>query len=310
MTGGTLEVHLPTGGVRAEGVGVSARPDQLGVFPPKPSALKEIFGTDRVLIGVVHSLPLPGSPHYRGQSIDEVMTFAVEEARAYADGGVHGVIVENAWDVPFARPDDIGPETPATMGVMAAEVRREVGVSVGVNVLANGSVSSLAAAHAGGGAFVRVNQWVNGYVANEGFLNGESARATRYRSQLRAEHIRVFADVHVKHGSHAVIAGRSVPEQAEDNEFFDADVLIATGNRTGDATPLEEIGSIQAGSDLPVIVGSGLTTENAKETLEVCQGAIVGSALKHNQRWWGRVEVERVRQLAKVAQEVGYEIGK
>lgn len=281
---------------------------ELGVFPPKPSALKEIFGTDRVLIGVVHSLPLPGGPQYRGQAIDEVMDFAVEEAKAYVDGGFHGVIVENAWDLPFARPDDIGAETVAGMSVMADRVRREVGVPVGVNVLANGSRSSLAAAQAGGGSFIRVNQWVNGYVANEGFLNGEAPRAARYRSMLRAEEIRVFADVHVKHGSHAVIAGRSVPEQAEDNEFFDADVLIATGNRTGDATPLEEIASIQQGSELPVIVGSGLTIDNAEETLGVCQGAIVGSALKRNQRWWGRVDIERVRELTAVAAKVGYEI--
>lgn len=282
--------------------------EQLGVFPPKGSALEEIFGTDRVLIGVVHSLPLPGGPHYRGQPVDEVLAFAVEEAQAYIDGGFHGVIVENAWDLPFARPEDQGFETAAAMGVMADRVRREVGVPVGVNVLANASRSSLAAAKAGGGAFVRVNQWVNGYVANEGFLDGEAPRAARYRSALRAEEIRVFADVHVKHGSHAVIAGRTVAEQAEDNEFFDADVLIATGNRTGDATPLEEIQAIRSGSGLPVIIGSGLTPGNAPELLEACNGAIVGSSLKDNERWWGRVDVERVREVADVAASIGYRI--
>lgn len=280
----------------------------LGVFPSKPSALAEIFGTERVLIGVVHSLPLPGSPHYRGQSMDEVLAYAEEEAAAYATGGFHGVIVENAWDLPFARPEEQGFETASAMAVMADRVRRAVGVPVGVNVLANGARSSIAAAKAGGGAFVRVNQWVNGYVANEGFLNGEAPRASRYRAQLRAEELRVFADVHVKHGSHAVIEGRSVPEQAEDNEFFDADVLIATGNRTGDATPLEEIEAIRAGSNLPVIIGSGVTSDNAATLLDACHGAIIGSSLKHNSRWWGRVEVERVRSVSDVAASVGYRI--
>ncbi len=45
----------------------------------------------------------------------------------------------------------------------------------------------------------------------------------------------MFADVHVKHGAHAITADRSIAELARDVEFFDADVAIATGQRTGDA---------------------------------------------------------------------------
>jgi uncharacterized protein len=78
--------------------------DPLGVFPSKESALQELFGTRRVLIGVVHCLALPGAPHYRGQPVAEVVQHAVEEARAYVSGGFHGVIVENHWDLPFAQP--------------------------------------------------------------------------------------------------------------------------------------------------------------------------------------------------------------
>ncbi|MBI0377751.1 hypothetical protein JBE27_16075, partial [Streptomyces albiflaviniger] len=36
----------------------------LGVFPPRPNAIKELFSTPKVVIGVVHLPPLPGSPHY------------------------------------------------------------------------------------------------------------------------------------------------------------------------------------------------------------------------------------------------------
>lgn len=282
-------------------------PPQLGVFPPKDSALSELFGTPRVVIGVVHSLALPGSPHYRGQPLEEVYRFAVEEAHAYREGGVHGVIVENAWDLPFARPEDLGMETAASMAVMADRVREQVGLPVGVNILANGACCSLATAQAGGGGFVRVNQWVNAYVANEGFLNGASAQATRYRSQIRAEHVKVFADVHVKHGSHSIVADRPLVQQAEDAEFFDADVLIATGSRTGDQTPLEEVRTISKASALPVIIGSGMTSENAAELLESCEGAIVASSLKENERWWGRVDVAKVREFTAQAWKVGYD---
>ena len=279
-----------------------------GVFPPKPPALEELFGTSRVLIGVVHCLPLPGGPQYRGQSITEVVRHAVEEARAYATGGVHGVIVENAWDLPFAQPKDQGFETAAWMAVIADHVRESTDLTVGVNVLANGVQCSIAAAQAGQGRFVRANQWVNAYVANEGLLDGASPTATRYRSHLQAYDVRVFADVHVKHGSHAIVADRSIEEQTEDAEFFDADVLIATGSRTGDATPIGEIDAIKRASDLPVVIGSGIDVENADQLLSACEGAIVGSSLKDNRRWWGRVDSARVRELSKIAERLGYEL--
>ena len=281
--------------------------DRLGVFPLKASALEELFSTSRVLLGVVHSLPLPGSPQYKGQPLAEVYRFAVEEARTYREGGFHGVIVENAWDLPFARPNDLGFETAACMAIMADHVHEQVGLPVGVNVLANGALCALAAAQAGQAGFIRVNQWVNAYVANEGLLDGASPGATRYRARLRADHIKVFVDVHVKHGSHSIVADRTLSEQTQDAEFFDADVLIATGSRTGGQTPLEEVRGIKETTQLPVVIGSGMTEANAAELLAACDGAIVASSLKDNERWWGRVDATKVRAFAERARGVGYE---
>ncbi|HXH88198.1 MAG TPA: BtpA/SgcQ family protein [Gaiellaceae bacterium] len=273
------------------------------VFPPKPNALLEIFGREKVLIGTVHSHPLPGSPRYAGESLEETYAFAVEEARRFKEGGFHGVIVENSWDIPFSKPEDIGLETAAAMAVLAERVA-EVGLPVGVNVLANGVACSLAVAKAAGGRFVRANQWVNAYVANEGYIEGPAPAATRYRSWIRADDVKVFADVHVKHGSHAIVADRPLDELTRDAEFFDADVLIATGQRTGGAAELSEINGIRDATGLPVIIGSGITLENARELLSACDGAIVASSLKEDGVWWNPVEVSRVDAMAKLADEI------
>ncbi len=40
----------------------------------------------------------------------------------YREGGVDGLIVENHGDIPFAKPDELGPETAATMAVMSHRV--------------------------------------------------------------------------------------------------------------------------------------------------------------------------------------------
>jgi uncharacterized protein len=117
----------------------------------------------------------------------------------------------------------------------------------------------------------------------------------RYRSLLRAEHIRVFADSHVKHGSHAIVADRSIEELTRDLAFFDADAVIATGQRTGDAASVEEIETVRAATHLPLLVGSGVTRENVVEILKRTEGVIVASSLKEGGVWWNPVDLERVK---------------
>lgn len=273
----------------------------LGVYPRKPSALAELFASEKVLVGAVHLPPLPGSPSYRGQPVAELCRFAVEEARAYVDNGFDSVIVENHWDLPFLKPGQHGYEVAAAMGVITAAVVAELGPGVGVSVLSNAGTCSVAAAWAAGAGWVRVNQWVNAYVANEGVIEGQAATTTRYRHAIGAEPVKVFADVHVKHGAHAIVADRTLAEQTEDAEFFDADVLIATGSRTGHATSVEEVVGIRDHTQLPVVIGSGITPQNVGPLLAECDGAIVASAAKENGRWWGRVAPENVRAVAQAA---------
>ncbi|MCC6629996.1 MAG: BtpA/SgcQ family protein [Chloroflexi bacterium] len=273
---------------------------EIGIMPPKPDALRAIFGRTLPIIGMIHLQPLPGAPRFAGGSLAPVLAAALADARALRDGGVDGLMVENHGDLPFSKPDEIGHETVAAMAALVGPIMREADLPVGINVLANGARPALAVARATGAAFVRVNQWVNAYVANEGIVEGPAARALRYRSAIKGDDIRIFADVHVKHGAHAIVADRSVAEQARDAVFFDADVLIATGQRTGDATDTGEVATIQRAGGLPVLVGSGLTPVNAATLLTVADGAIVGTAVKRDGVWWGPVVVERVRELMAV----------
>lgn len=260
--------------------------------------LDQLFAVRKPIIGMVHVLPLPGSPLFRGRSLAEVYDAAVEEALLLEAGGVDGLLLENAGDIPFLKPDQIGFETVGAMSVIGERIRRETRLPLGFNIVANAARASLACARASDAQFIRVNQWVNAYVANEGFVEGAAAAALRYRQLLDAENIVVMADVHVKHGSHAIVGDRAVSEQARDAAFFGAEILIATGSRTGDATPIGEIEQIKAGSDLPVIVGSGLTPDNAGEVMRVADGAVVGSWFKDNGRMHGgKVVRAKVEQL-------------
>ena len=268
----------------------------------KIDAIQAIFSRPKAVIGVIHCDPFPGSPKYRGKPVSAIIDRALRDAENYIAGGVHGLIVENHGDIPFSKPEDIGPETPALMAVITEKVRERFGVPLGINVLANAALPAFATALAGGADFIRVNQWANAYIANEGFIEGAAAKALRYRSQLRAEHIRVFADSHVKHGSHAIVADRSIRELTRDVDFFEADAVIATGQRTGDSATLEEIDEIRAATTLPLLVGSGVTPANVCQILARTQAVIVASALKVDGVWWNYVDRERVKAFMAVAQ--------
>ncbi|MDE1186832.1 MAG: BtpA/SgcQ family protein [Pantoea sp.] len=270
----------------------------------KSDAIQEIFSRSKAVIGVIHCDAFPGSPKYHGAPVSDIIDRALRDAENYLAGGVHGLIVENHGDIPFSKPEDIGPETAAFMAVITEKIRSRFGVPLGINVLANAAIPALATALAGGADFIRVNQWANAYVANEGLIEGAAAKALRYRSQLRAEHIRVFADSHVKHGSHAIVADRSIPELTRDVEFFEADAVIATGQRTGDSATLSEIDEIRSATSLPLLVGSGVTPGNVCEILGRTQGVIVASALKRDGVWWNEVELARVKHFMNVAKAV------
>lgn len=259
---------------------------------PERGDLERLFGRRFALIGMLHLLPLPGSPRFTAErGMSAVIARATEEARVLVDAGFDGLIVENGWDIPFLKPDDIGPETPAAMAVVAAEVARAVPVPLGVNCLANAVDRSLAVAIAAGATFVRANQWVNAYVANEGLLEGRAGMITRYRHAIGADQITVWADVQVKLGSHAITADRSLTEQAKDAAWFDADALIVTGTRLGDAPAPDHLRTVRAATGLPVVAGSGVRAGNLADIVPYTDGAIVGSSIKSGGVW--RADIDR-----------------
>src|SRR5262245_61700685 len=107
------------------------------------------------LIGVIHLLPLPGSPKWSG-NLEAVIKFAVNDARAYERGGASALFIENFGDVPFTK-GHVDPATIAAMAAAGRAVRAAVKLPLGFNVLRNDARAALALCAACGGSFIRVN---------------------------------------------------------------------------------------------------------------------------------------------------------
>lgn len=250
---------------------------------------------ERPVIGMVHLRALPGAPRYAG-SFAAVREAALSDARALVDGGVHGLLMENFGDVPFA-PRRVPAITVAAMTALAVELRQECAVPLGINVLRNDGCAALAIAAAAGAEFIRVNVLCGARVADQGVLEGIAYELLRRRSEWSCAGVRVFADVDVKHS--AALTGRSLPvEVLELIERGGADALIVSGAVTGDRVDLEELALVRgAAGDVPVFVGSGVSAETIGGLLPPADGFIVGTSLKWEGEVGNPVDPDRVRAL-------------
>lgn len=263
--------------------------------PARPGML-ECFGAPRALVGMIHLGALPGTPRAE-PSFESVVERAVEEAKLYRAAGFTALAIENMHDRPYlAR--TAGPEIVAAMTVAGREVRREVPLPLGVQVLAGANRQALAVALAIGAAFVRVEAFVFAHVADEGLLEADAGTLLRYRRAIGAEHVKVFADVKKKHASHAITADLDAAETARAAEFALADGVIVTGAATGREADAAEVAAVSAAVPLPVLVGSGIDPANLAR-YAAADGFIVGSAVKHGGLWSNALDPDRVAAVAR-----------
>jgi membrane complex biogenesis BtpA family protein len=246
----------------------------------------------KTIIGMIHVDPLPGTPKFNN-SMSEIITKARAEALIYQEAGIDMLAIENMHDVPFHR--QVGPEIVAAMAIVGYEVKQATKLRCGIQILAAANQEALGAAQAAGLDFVRVEGFVFGHVADEGYIDGCAAELLRYRRQIGADHILVLADIKKKHSSHAITADVDIVETAHAAEFFLADGVIVTGVATGTEASLEELQQVKQAVKIPVLVGSGITLENVESYLAVADALIVGSHFKQDGLWSNGVKFERVK---------------
>jgi membrane complex biogenesis BtpA family protein len=258
--------------------------------------LREWEKVAKPVIGMLHLLPLPGSPCY-GSSMEKIRSSLLDDARKLASGGVHGLMIENFGDVPFF-PARVPAEVVAHMTALAAKVKREVPqLPLGINVLRNDGLSALAVAHAAGAQFIRVNVLCGARLADQGILHGIAHELLRLRSQLGGEQIRIFADVDVKHS--APLAQRALADEVDDTVHRGlADALIVSGAGTGKPTDPGKLRQVKAAAGpAPVFLGSGVTPDTLPALVSHADGFIVGTYFKKDGISANPVDENRVRQL-------------
>jgi membrane complex biogenesis BtpA family protein len=252
----------------------------------------------KLVIGVVHLKPLPGSPRWRG-NLEAVINPASADARAYERGGVDAIIIENFGDAPFTK-GAAAPETIAAMAAAGRAIRAAVKLPVGFNVLRNDARSALALCTACGGSFMRVNVHTGAMLTDQGVIEGDAYNTIRYRQRVCPDAL-LFADVHVKHA--VPLGDFSIEDSAHDTlERGLADALIISGTGTGVAADIDDVRRVsRACPGAKILLGSGITLKNVREFLRFADGVIVGTSLKKGGKLGNPVDYRRVRALVRAA---------
>lgn len=268
--------------------------------------MKNIFSTkhSKFIIGALHFLPLPGFLGHPG--IEKVLEVALADLKAFEDGGVDAVIIENNYDQPHKI--NVGEETINAMSFLGKEIKKKTKLPIGVSVLWNDYAAAFSVAKEIGATFIRVPVFVDSVITDFGEIIADPEKVIDCRDQLEANDIMIMADVQVKHAT--MIESKSVSASVKLANDYDADAIIITGSKTGEPPKIGDLEIARKASKVPVIIGSGLDSSNAAVLLKSADGAIVSTSLKEgaisaeerNAKPYSlRIDAKKVKGLMKVA---------
>ena len=242
------------------------------------------------VIGMIHLRPLPGSAAYRGGGSALALEVALADGRLLDAAGVDAILLQNTGDLPAMS--DGGPETIAYMAAIGSVLRQELKAPLGVNILANGTESALAVAAAIGARFVRIKVYVGAVVGIGGLIQGSAQRAQDFMGRIDARHIEVAADVYDR--TSRPLVDMPIEEVAHYASFHgSAKALVVTGGSVEEL--LDRLRRVKATVQaLPVYAGGGTTQYNVGQFLAVCDGVIVGNAIKVGPEFQGCVDRDRL----------------
>ena len=252
----------------------------------------------KFLAAMIAVLPLPGSPLYDGDD-QRVIDQALADLDIYKKAGVDSIIFENDHDLPYIQPP-LDEKAIALMTAICKKARKRFNGPIGVQMLEAANIESLEIATEAGLDYIRVEAFVFAHVGGSGVINGSAGKILRRRKELNAEHIKVFADVKKKHGSHSLTIDLDIKDEIMQAEFFLVDGVIVTSQFTGLNPDKNDLIKAKEATRLPVLIGSGMNPDNIADYLPLADGFIVGSYFRKDGKFLEKLEPERLNKFMEV----------
>lgn len=255
------------------------------------------------IIGVVHLPPLPGTPYYQEGDLEKAVEKAKRCVNALIEGGAGGCLLQ-PLDRAYHVNDNADYARVSGMTMITAEIKKEVNTDfqVGIQLLWNGVIPSLAVAKVSGADFIRCSAICGTVATPYGTIEADADRIMGYRRRINAFRIGISAEAAGYHLTKGYADEKEFQTKARNMVFAGADMLEVYNTDPGINDKL--VKSIRAAvKDIPVILGGGTGLETVKERLMLADGAYVGSCFEDGS-WGGEMKkdiikryMEKVREL-------------
>jgi len=230
---------------------------------------------------VFNKIPILGMIHLAG---NDPVKRALEEIAVYEEEGVDGVIIENY----HGTVEDVTQTLKETSTM-------KTNIVIGVNVLPNEFKQAFTLAYKYGADFIQLD-----YVAGR-YTRGELDFQAYSRVKEKYPNIIVLGGVWPKY--YTPLEGSDLEQDLWEAKSR-AEAVVVTGAGTGVETPL---GKVKQFRELigghPLVVGAGLTADNAYERLCISDGAIVGSFFKEGGDTRNPIDREKIRDFMSIVEE-------
>ncbi len=254
----------------------------------------EVFKTRKPVIGMCHFQALPGDPNY-----DEAkgMSYVVEKARhdllALQNGGVDAILFSNEFSLPYLT--DVKPVTIAAMARIIGELKKEIKVPYGVDVLWD-PCKSFDLAVSVDASFVR-EIFTGVYASDFGLWNTNYGETIRHKNSIHAKHVRALFNIVPEAAKY--LADRDIESVAKSTVFNNnPDALCVSGLTAGVATDTAVLTRVKnAVPNTMVFVNTGVNLGNVHEQLSIADGCVVGTFFKRDGQFYNEVDEARVKSL-------------
>jgi membrane complex biogenesis BtpA family protein len=263
--------------------------------------IKEMFGVKKAVIAMAHFPALPGTPRYDPKTgMDEFVEKMRKDLKALLEGGVDSVMFCNEDDRPYSFHADF--EAIAVMTRVITELRPK-DRPFGVDFLWDAR-APIAIAKATDAAFIR--EVVTGvYESDMGVWAPDAASIFRYRSQISADNVRIFANITPEFASS--VGTRTVAQRARSTVVSSlVDAILIAGPMAGAEPDFSAVKEAKdaIGDTAPVLLNTGARQDNIGQYLAVADGVIVGSSLKIDGKTWNPVDPTRVKAFMSKVKEI------
>ncbi len=262
--------------------------------------LKEVFNTNKPIIAMCHFDALPGDPYFdKDGGMAKVVENARKDVLALQEGGVDAIMFSNEFSLPYLT--EVRPETVAAMARIIGELKSEIKLPFGVNVLWDPK-RSLDLAVAVDASFVR-EIFTGVYGSDFGLWNTNVGETIRHQHRIGAQNVKLLFNIVPEAASY--VSSRDIISVAKSTVFNNRpDALCVSGLTAGSETDSEILSVVkEIVPNTVVFANTGVRPQNVVEQLTIADGAVVGTTFKKDGKFENHVDVNRVKEFMKIVKE-------